>query len=598
MSGTSFRRKLRELQSILPSDPKEHGGKETYWWDSRGVYAQPADKILRISYGPILPTATGVDQDGILYTEITWRTPQKAWASRWMLDQDARTPAVLMALPGSPVDAMRQRDASRWIAYAINRITTEPVKLATRLGWIGERFVWPGAMEGYTWPLDPLDPPGDLQETAAGVRALASLPDGAGNLAMVVLGLAAAAPLIRWSRNRNPIIGLAHKTSTGKSTLTRFALSLWGRHEDATVSATATARSIEDKGCMRPDTPMLVEDLQVRYQRDPQSVASTFYFLGNGQRRHLANQKQGATLTGAIGGQMRYGTAFFAAEHEVTAGLQGGVQLRTWEIEDPPIPAGDLVTVRAVERATSRGAGACGRLLAEIYSRRGAAWGDILDQEGETIAGHPLDTTSLSAGDVKAVRALAWGLEALRDTLDVREINPHEVVAWLTGRLKARREAMVDAVATAWEQLISAVLGGAWGKEIVGSMGDLEKHHDDILAVNGEIVAWRDGFQTSRASVSDWKQDEAWEHLGINTTSQFARRLIAPYGRSEASLVKEWAARGWVERTSLGRLKWNRRGHGRVEVRISAAQLAHWTKWDHDQGTPGPGHPDFEGATP
>jgi len=587
MSKATYRARMRALQKALPCNPKD-----TYWWDWKGVYAQPGDKIIRISYAPILPSATGIDQDGILYTEVTWRTPQGAWASRWMLDQDARDPAILRALPGAPVDAVRARDASRWIAYAVNRLQEEPVPLATRLGWIGGHFVWPGAMEGYTWPLDPLDPPGDIEETAAALRALASLPDGAGNLAMVVLGFSAASPLIRWSRNRNPIIGLAHKTSTGKSTLTRFALSLWGRHEQMTISATATARSIEDKGCLFPDTPLLVEDLQVRYQRDPQSVASTFYFLGNGQRRHLASQKQGATLTGAIGGQMRYGSAMFAAEHEVTVGLQGGVQLRTMELEDPPIPPGDMATVRAVERATSRGAGACGRLLAEYYSRLGPEWENVLDREGELIANMPLNTTGLSAGDLKAVRAMAWGLEALRACLGVREINPHSIVSWLSGRLKARRESMTDAVATCWDQLISAVLGGAWGKEIIGSMGDLEKHHDDILAVNGEVVAWRDGF----AGATGWAPDETWQHLGINTTSQFARRLMAPYGRAEASLVKEWASRGWVERTSRGRLKWNRRGHGYVEVRVSASELIRWTKWETDQAQPGKGHPEYEGG--
>lgn len=571
MTGVSEER-WQELAEILPLMDRADG---TYWWSRDGIQGKPGDRVLRITYAPILPTAIGEDQDGVLYTRLTWITPQGREVSRWMLEQQTRDPSILRDLPGSPVDAVRAREVSRWVAYASPYVTTPTVKLVTRMGWVGERFYWPGAMADRIWPHDPIECDGDVAATARALRTLASLPDGQGHLALVVAGLSAASPLIRHSRSRNPIIGLAQSSSRGKSTAARFALSFWGLPETWTMGASASAKSIEDQGCMFPDTPLFVDDLHLRARQNPESVAGTLYFMGNGQRRHLAAQRQGATLAGAIGGQMRYGVSIYAAEHEILSGGLGGIQYRTWELEGDPMPNGKVA--REVELATHAGAGAVGRLLAEAYSMEFASWGPRLDEDW-TNGPDTVDSSCLAAGDIKAVRALAWGLATLRRVTGVHEINVPAICGWLVSRIQASRSQIVDTVAAAWDALVAGVLGGAWGKDIVGGIGEgLKTYQEDELRINGEVIARRE----------QGLFDSTWVLLEINPASQFATRITAKFG-SERTLLKAWAERGYIQRSGTGHLKWQVRGHGRTLIRLSEQELIRWTRSDEGQAVVGP----------
>lgn len=564
--------RFAELEKILPVT--EFHKDMRYWWDRFGVWSKMGKKEQRLTFRPIFPIARGVDQDGELYLELFWLDPFGAERRCWLRDSVARDPAELRNLPGSPADASKAREVARWIGLASGCIdaTASPlVNLCTRLGWIGMEFIWPGHLCGREWIGLPLEQPGDLAETARAARALATLPDQQGYLALVALGLSAASPLIRFGCSRNPILGLAQTSSRGKTTALQYALSLWGKPERFSLQANSSPKGIEDKGITFTDTPILIEDLHVKAAQNPEAAMNILYFLGNGQRRVVASKD----LEGTLGGQSRYGSSFYASESEILTGALGGVQFRTWELDGDPMP--DWKTANLVAAATKAGSGAAGPLLAQWYTDRIDGWPRALDAD-YMRAGQKVSTENLNAGDIKAVRALAHGLHALRDVLKVPEINEILICSWLVQRISTNRATVTDSVAAAWDALLSSVIGGQWGKE-VALEGRMEVIRPNYLYHGSETVAER---------VLDYDPSEGigdtWSGLFINTNSAFAARS-RPKGTAERTLVKAWAERGYIIRPDPTHLKHYRRSGPegapvRVWIMVAPEQLARWTAPD------------------
>lgn len=560
---------LDAWREILPSSDDDQ-----MYWDEDGVHSLDRDARgnqirRRLTFRPIAPLARGVDQDDGLWLKVSWVDWRGRELSRWMLDVDARNPRNLEALPGASVESTSSRYVARWMSYAPPRIMREDVALATRLGWIEDKFVWPGHLCGREWVGKEINPEGKLEIVADGVRKLAKLPDGAGYLALVVLGMSAASPLIRWGCTRNPIIGLAQGSSRGKSTALEFGLSLWGHPRTWTLQGGSTVKGAQDLGTMFPDTPILLEDLHKIFQERPELGQELLYYCGNGQRRITSSRAQVAK-----GGEERKGVSFYGAEHQILDGAMGGVLFRTWELAGDPMPSEAFA--RSIAAATEAGAGAAGPRLAEYYSIYSPEhWRRKLSEDYRDSNGR-VETESLSTGDINAVRCLAHGLYALRCVLSVMDLDVHAVCQWLIASIGQRRATQTDTVQVAWETLIQTVLGGHWGKHIADN-GRLVTEDENRLTINNEVIAWR---------IPGMHHEESWVQLDINTGSSFARRVLAPYGR-ERTLLKDWRDRGWI--TPYGtHTKWTIRDHGRVAVRVSKAQLDHWTGsrvGDPDQAT-------------
>jgi hypothetical protein len=582
--------RLDELELILPL--VKHSADCPYWWTENGVFCRISKKVQQLTFRPIMPVARGVDQDGELYLEILWEDPFGNEQRRWLKDSVARDPAELRNLPGSPADAEKARAVARWIGFASGHIDAKAspvVNLCTRMGWIGMEYIWPGHLCGREWIGLPMEKPGRLSATTKAVRTLATLEDQRGYLALVALGLSAAAPLVRFGCSRNPILGMAQTSSRGKSTALRFALSLWGTPERWSLQANSSPKGIEDKGITFPDSPILVEDLHVKAAQNPDIASNILYFLGNGQRRTVASKD----LEDTLGGQSRYGVSFYASESEILSGALGGVQFRTWELDGDPMP--DWATADQVASATRDGAGAAGPELARWYSDRVDALPQLLSEE-YSRGGLELSTATLNAGDIKAVRALAWGLRALRDVLQVPEIREVEICQWLVQRISTNRATVTDSVAAAWDALLTAVVGAQWGRE-VNQDGRLTVVRPEFLYHLNETVAERvTGFDASVGAGA------TWDGLYINTNSSFAARH-RPKGTAERTLVKAWAERGYIVRPDPAHLKHYRRSGPegapvRVWVMVAPEQLRRWTSPDPSdieamasQGVSSPSYP-------
>lgn len=564
-------------QEILPT-PKSGPMR----WNKDGVWADSKDRTgktvsRRLTHRPILPTARGVDQDDELWLRVSWQDWRDQERSEWMSDTDARNPKLLEALPGAPVDPTISRQIARWMAVAPPYLTNEERSLATRLGWIGDQFVWPGHLCGREWVGPHIPDAGDLAATTDAVRMIASLPDGKGNLAMVVLGLSAASPLIRWGCTRNPILGLAQSSSLGKSTVFGLALSFWGDPATWSLQGGSTVKGAQDLATQFPDTPILMEDLHKLYADRPEMVQDLLYYMGNGQRRITSSRGQTAT-----GGERRFGVGFFAAEHEILGGSMGGVVFRTWELTGHPMPDGQ--TARAVAEATQRGRGAAGPRFAAFFSAIPPdRWRRALAQDYCGPAGEAISTARLSAGDVSAVRCLCHGLFALQSVLHLPEIDIAGVVGWLIDQIGTNRATQVDRVKAGWDKLIGSVLGGEWGRLVADRDGitnvlSMSRHDESRLIINGEVIAWRD---------PDWHPQEQWGQLDINIGSTWVNRILAPYG-GERVLYKAWLERGWAVRPNGPHLKHQVRDHGRVAMRVSPEQLVLATggREDGDDASP------------
>ena len=570
--------RLEELERLLPLT--EHAKERPYWWEATGVYCKIGKKPSRLTFRPIIPVARGVDQDGELYLELLWIDPFGNEQRRWLLDSVARDPAELRNLPGSPADASKAREVARWIGFAsafIDREISPVVNLCTRLGWIGMDYIWPGHLQGRSWIGHPLEPPGEIEATARAVRTLATLENGAGYLALVALGLSAASPLVRFGCSRNPILGMAQTSSRGKSTALRFALSLWGTPERWSLQANSSPKGIEDKGITYPDSPILVEDLHVKAAQNPDVAMNILYFLGNGQRRTVASKD----LEDTLGGQSRYGVSFYAAESEILSGALGGVQFRTWELDGDPMPNWEVANI--VADATKAGCGAAAPLLAAWYTKRVDGWRLALNEDYK-LGGCAVSTKQLNAGDIKAVRALAYGLQALREVLKVMEIDPIKICDWLVQRIATNRATVTDSVSASWEALITSIVGARWGREI-HDHGRIETQDDKYLFHGGEIVSERTFGDESSAFAS-----VQWDGLYINTSSAFASRT-RPKGTAERTLIKAWAERGYIIRADPEHLKHNRaNGPGgravRVWVKVAPDQLSRWVHADEEALAP------------
>ena len=558
---------LGKLHKLWPTEWQ--GG--PYWWASSGIYAatKKEGESSRLTYKPIVPFQRGVDQDGALYANVMWIDWRGEVQTRWLPDAEARNPKALIALPGSPVDDSRGRETARWMTYALGHIQGRDVRLATRLGWIGDQFIWPGNLSDRTWYGEAPPEQGDLEATKAGVLELCDLGEE-GYLPLVAIGLSAASPLIRFAGSRNPILGFSQRTSRGKTTALSFALSLWGAPEAASLPGGSTVKGAQDLGTVYPDTPILLEDLHKLQADRPEMVADLLYYLGNGQRRVTSSREQKAK-----GGEIRRAVAFYASERGILDGSMGGVIFRTWELAGDPMPT-RAVALRVAE-ATQRGRGAAGPLLARVYTERFPEWRSLLSEDyafGKGKQRREVDTSTLVAGDVSAVRALAHGLAVLRTVLEIspKALDEVAICTWLVDQLAEKRARQVDSIAVAWEQLVSAVIGGAWGKKVIipsAMEGDrVQILDEDTLEINGERIAWRDGWGNGR-----------WDQLTINISSQWASRIVYRYG-SERSLLSAWRDRGWIEVPKSAHLKWSVDRGGtcaRIGMRVAKEQLERFT---------------------
>ncbi len=247
--------------------------------------------------------------------------------------------------------------------------------------------------------------------------------------------------------------------------------------------------------------------------RDPRLVADALYFLGNGQRRVTSSKDQTAK-----GGDRRFGVAYFAAERPVTPGLNLGVQLRAWEFDGPPLPYPDPELTEALQRAAQLGCGRIGYALGGmLMGKPPADWERIVRDEYEVVAA---SYTGLPGDDAVGLTVVSFGLKYLAVALG-QPVPVLDLLDWLVARLRVMRQRVVDRESAAWSAMLDLVLNG-------------ERGNDMAFVVGGHVVAWGNGMPGSLNG------------LEINPTSPPVAMLLKNFG-SEASLLRAWGTRNWIE---------------------------------------------------
>lgn len=494
-----------------------------------------------IATRPIHPAAHGFDlATRTPWIQLAWFNSKGETTTRWLPDAATNDRSLLLSLDDAPVSLGRINHLSDWLADAKAWVGKPSKTLSTRLGWVGggadSRFVLPGHPDvEYIGP--ELASAGSIDGWAAPLESVLAMSQ-AGFLALAVIGLSAAAPMVRLLGKRNPVIGLVAESSQGKGTVINYALSIWGPPPALTVPAGSTVKGLQDRGINSPDLPLFADEVQQLLKMDPRRVEDAIYYLGNGQRRVTSSKSQLA-----VGGERRYGVGFYAAEEPVTHALQLGAQYRVVELGGPPL-ATEAQAIE-IQAATQANYGVVGRKIADrAYEDRELGPRQIR-ASAEAIKGQ---YPGIKGEDSYTLALISYGLRELTEIAG-EDLPASKVVEWLASTLDESRAQTIDRHTAAWRSMIESVQGLAPGVHIT-NLDNLSLDGDAVVQ-GGHFVAWR-GHSAEHASGG----------VEINPRAPMIEALLKPFGGGDAC-SRVWAARGWIERKG-DELKCRRRQGGRI----------------------------------
>lgn len=496
------------------------------WGVIRGKFepGEPVNpvKLEVVASRPIWPSAMGRDlATGEDWMKVSWYDARGVRMDRW------RSAAIVtdtdelgkLSRQGAPVSKMRMMKLTGWLADATNLLEDDRKneRVTSRLGWVvdGEdrRLILPGSDPSITFTGDVWETRGTVEGWAEGVRLLLQLGE-AGYPALAALGLCASSPMVRLIGKRNPILGLTCDSSKGKTTIAKYALSVWGDPDELVIAADmSTAKGVQAKSLRYSDLPLLLDELQRRLSENDKkgrdAVADMIYLLANGVERTRANREGGV-----VGGGHRYGAALYASEVPLLDALPSGAQFRSIELNDEPLPSADIAA--RLQSITLANKGAIAHLMAEQVGKveKGIA-GIIADMASDLRAEHP----ELRGDDPFTIATVAMGLGMLKFALGL-DVPCDQVKAWLAQKASAARQGTADAAQAAFETLLSAVMGGVWD----GS----------AFFVHNQIVAW----------------NHPEGGLSISPTHPLVKDVLKPFGGDRHATT--WATRGWIQRGKRG----------------------------------------------
>lgn len=496
------------------------------------------ERVAPILPRPLWPAALGVDvTTGMDMIKLAWVATDGAERTQWVRAGITGDRASLYALAdrGAPVTIKNAPDVAEWLCEASGCVVPERrgVVVATSIGWadvpgIGRVFVWPGA-DGVEFIGEPLPSAGKPEAWAEGLRLLADLGED-GYLGLAAVGLSAAAPLVRPVGRRRPILGVAFKTSQGKTSILNLALSVWARPDALTIQAmNSTPKGVEEAAIRVPDLPVLLDDFQEPATADPKKAGHALYFLGNGQQRTTARKDGGAS-----GGKPRFGVAFYASEFSIAGAMQGGADRRVVELTSRPLPEGcEELSDRIKAIAAHHGGAIAGQVLKGIGAGAGALT-ERAERDARELREHCPD---LKGDDALAAALTGIGLELLARATGV-PLPAGEVAAWLAGEAAAVRDERPDQSEEAFAVLLRIVDSADW-------MGH--------RAVQG-------GFEL--AFSTDTSDGPA---LDVNPTHEAIRRGLDPFG-GEKRHRAAWADRGLIARDGKDLLVQKKRNGQKLRV--------------------------------
>lgn len=507
-------------KGVLPMEYKE------------GAYTPNYKRV--VAGRPIWPRRLGVDPTGRLYVDLAWHNSRGTVSSKWIARESLASRDTLFSLTDAPVSLGRINPLSDYLVDACGGITADHARVTTHLGWAGDQWVWAGDAD-YNYIGNDIPKAGDLSEWAEGLQMLLAEER---LIALGCLGMSAAAPLVRLLGCRSPVLGLEEHSSTGKSTVIRYAISAWTSPDLLTLPASSTAKGIQDKSMWMPDGPLLIEDVQQLDERDQTAVADVIYFIANGQRRVTSTRSQEST-----GGEKRYGCAFYAAERSVLGNMNLGVQYRVVQLSGSPLESAQEAAVLA---GCTRHAGAPAAALSAIYQQESA---ECVARVRELAAGIEFRFKGLKGNDLETMAMIQVGLELLGRVCGC-DVNAAGYTTRLCEMLQHKRKLTCSREEEALTALISRLECCDWSE-------------GGILEVREEWVAQRlvNNYQTTG--------------YDINTQSDLVQRTLAPYG-TERRLTDYWKSHHWIaEQKGRTKIVSTASGRARRVLRVTKNFLVH-----------------------
>lgn len=534
---------------------------QTWRIDSRGVCPIEFDaKALefrvrpnkRIAALPIWPEQPGRDvATGRAWWRIAWITPSGAVRRQWIGEDSMRVGYDLVLLPDAPVVKRCCEAAAQWLTEARSAVVAPEVDVVSRIGWCGingsRRWVWPGigADRAVQFVGDALPSHGDLDGWKAGLAHVAELGQG-GYTALAVAALSAAAPFARLlNGQRNPVLGLQARSSSGKGSVLDWALALWCDPSVLRLPASSTAKGVQDRAIQFPDLPVFLDELQQLVEQDPRVASDALYFLANGQRRVTSSKAQVS-----VGGESRHGVGFYAAEAPVLPGLNVGVHMRIIELTGEPCPS--EATARILRQAGQHTGVLAAAIADLIQSQPTPDWVALLRKRAAELKAL-FDT--LQAGDSDVLALLEQGCLILERTCHI-ELPVDDLLAWLAQQVAGQRATAIDREALCLQQVLEIVLGLPWVQLSETGSSLLRKR---VMMIQQRPVAFR-----------DWA-GEVTEHLDIVPSHPSLAPVFAAYG-GDQRVLRVWADRGLIVRGEGRNLRF-RRGDGPRVVRFSPELL-------------------------
>ena len=470
------------------------------------------DESSPVAPRPIWPSELGTDLvAGDEWVQISWLTAHGIRHDKWLRSTDMCDRGVLTSLKGAPVSLGRVNSVSDWLIAASGCIKAPPSSLLSSSGWVdGDLILRSSDTVRYVGPR-PLCNPGSVPLWMDGIKVLLDMEL---HTAMACMCLSFASPMVRWLGRRCPVLGLVHESSRGKGTAIDYALSLWTNPADLTAPAGSSMKGIQDMGTEQPDLPMFADDIHQLAAQNKQDLTSMMYYLGNGQRRVTSSQSQES-----VGGERRYGTAFYASEYQVLGSLPTGVVRRCIELHDAPMP-GKHAAAR-VKDATLHAGAMCDSVVSAYNAMdRMKEIAKIAEWKNEIRECEDLD-----GDDVEVLALLAWASDGLQVAIGA-EWETRPILQHVSEQLSTWRRSAADTVEIALCDLVTMVMSMSGG----GDVGE----GFEYLEFDDKPMAWRK------------ITDSVAERIDVVMTHPMIQAALRQHNIDHDMLLRSWASRGWL----------------------------------------------------
>ncbi len=503
------------------------------------------DKLLTTH--PVWFSAVGEDlSTRRLMVQLSWFGVRGKLYSEWHDSAVSNHKDTLIGLNDPPIDQQTWTAMSRWLSDIRDKVPDDRYKeVASGLGWTIDSqgrpiYVWPDAAD-IEFVGKPFETLGTVDDWAKPLDDLLALGRD-GYVALMCVGLACAAPALALLADpRNPLVALSYQSSQGKGTAIKYALSVFAKPGDCTITVQSTPKGAQDMLKKMGDMVAFFDEVQQMVKSQPLNAENIVYSMGNATRRVTSNTKQQA-----IGGEYSRGVRYLASEEPITSRFQKGAALRIIEMRKAPLPPNSAQLVQALQRAVANNYGALAPLLARYFTDNRDTIQVEIELEADSIKSvHP----NLPGEDHQSVALVYEGCKIL-GALTGRRMPLDDIEEWLLDYLEEERARVEDKVDKHFKRTLDWLMS-IWESPTSPTTGD---------GKGGGVVAIRGLTECSPVSPMEVLYETApvrqfWKDIGMDETE-----------------LKIWADRGYIE-SAAGEHKFTRRRsnlNGAKTIRITA----------------------------